>query len=574
MSLALAGAATHAQAAGHALLLDHTLPAVDAWPTVTVLADPSGALTLPQVTTQMDRFVRPTGAYANLGMRRDALWLHIPVQVPFSDDGRWVFTVDFAALDHIDVYVLSQGREVVHRVLGDDVPYARREFASRTHSAEIGFSPGDTYDILVRVQTTSSVVLPISFAKPKAISDRESGVQMVQGLAAGLALCLVFYSLAQAVALRDNVFAYYAASVLGTALFSFVYFGLAPQYLWPHSHWLTQNVPPLVILLAICCSCLFLDRALLVREVSARMSWALRTLAGLALAAGVAFALGLLDYRTAHLMANVLGPMATLLGIPAAWTLARRGDVAARFVLVGWCVYGVHVFVMAGLLRGFLPTNMWTLHAFQIGSLFEAVMWMLALGARMKSLRSHAEQANRERDALQGMANTDVLTGLLNRRGLQHALAPALGQPCALYMLDLDGFKSVNDRFGHATGDALLVAVGGRLKSQLRTTDLVARLGGDEFVVVACSLLGDTAGEARRIGGKLLAAVDLPFSVGGVRCDVSVTIGYVIAPRDGHDATTLLKLADAAMYAGKQAGKQRVVPGAARAPGQTIGQSA
>jgi diguanylate cyclase len=455
----------------------------------------------------------------------------------------------------------------VHRVLGDDVPYAMREFASRTHSAEIGFSPGDTYDVLVRVQTTSSVVLPISFRKPKAFSDRESSVQMAQGLAAGLALCLVFYSLAQAVALRDSMFAYYAASVFGTALFSFVYFGLAPQYLWPHSQWLTQNTPPLVILLAICGSCLFLDRALLVREVSPRMSWALRALAATALATGVVFALGLVDYRIAHLLANVLGPAAILLGVPAAWTLARRGDMAARFVLIGWCVYGVHVFVMAGLLRGFLPTNMWTLHAFQIGSLFEAVMWMLALGARMKSLRSHAEQVNRERDALQGMANTDALTGLLNRRGLQHALEPALAHACAVYVLDLDGFKTVNDSLGHDAGDALLAAVARRLKSQVRATDLVARWGGDEFVVVACALNGDTEAEARRVGNKLLATLSEAFDVGNARHTVGVTIGYVLAPHDGQDSATLLKLADAAMYAGKQAGKQRMLRGATYLPG-------
>ncbi len=566
MALALMGAAVHAQAAGNALLLDRTLPAVDAWPAVTVLADPSGALTLPQVMAQTSRFTRPTGAYANLGMRSDALWLHIPVQVPFSDDGRWVFTVDFAALDRIDVYVLSHHQEVMHRVLGDEVPYALREFASRTHGTEIGFAPGDVYELLVRVQTTSSVVLPISFGKPKAFSDRESGVQMVQGLAAGIALCLVFYSLAQAVALRDRLFAYYAASVFCTALFSFAYFGLAPQYLWPHSHWLTQNAPPLVVLLAICCSCLFLDRALLVREINLRMSWALRALAALALAAGVAFVAGVIEYRTAHLVANVFGPMAILLGVPAACTLVRRGDIAARFVLVGWCVYGVHVFVMAGMLRGFLPANAWTLHAFQIGSLFEAVMWMLALSARMKNLRSHAEQAHRERDALHGLAHTDVLTGLLNRRGLQHALRPALAQACAVDVLDLDGFKTVNDSLGHDAGDALLVAVARRLKSQLRATDLVARWGGDEFVVVACALNGDTEAEARRVGNKLLAKLGESFTVGSASHTIGVTIGYVLAPYDGQDAATLLKRADAAMYAGKQAGKQRVVRGAIAIP--------
>jgi diguanylate cyclase (GGDEF)-like protein len=185
---------------------------------------------------------------------------------------------------------------------------------------------------------------------------------------------------------------------------------------------------------------------------------------------------------------------------------------------------------------------------------------------RQEQLRHAAEHADREREALRSLAHTDPLTGLPNRRGLQLELENALtraGSPRLLgvYLLDLDGFKAVNDRLGHDAGDELLRSVAVRLRTPLRHRDVVARLGGDEFVVMVTDLPGDD--EARRLGHKLLEAFAAPFGVRGQACQVGLTIGYALAPLDGHDAASLLKRADAAMYAGKQAGKRTLRRGQA-----------
>ena len=126
----------------------------------------------------------------------------------------------------------------------------------------------------------------------------------------------------------------------------------------------------------------------------------------------------------------------------------------------------------------------------------------------------------------------------------------------AVFLLDLDGFKLVNDRLGHDAGDALLVQVGQRLRAQVRQADLVARLGGDEFVVMAPGIPGEA--EALVLGRKLLNAFRQSFNVEGQDCRVGLTIGFALAPQDGLQADDLLKRADAAMYAGKQAGRHTV----------------
>jgi diguanylate cyclase (GGDEF)-like protein len=126
----------------------------------------------------------------------------------------------------------------------------------------------------------------------------------------------------------------------------------------------------------------------------------------------------------------------------------------------------------------------------------------------------------------------------------------------ALYLLDLDGFKPVNDRHGHHAGDSVLIEVAARLGAQVRPGDLVARIGGDEFVVVVEGLPDEDA--ARRIGEKLLQTMREPIAVQGVSCTVGATIGYALAPIDGCEIEHLLEQADQAMYAGKQAGKLQI----------------
>src|SRR5690606_21318954 len=111
------------------------------------------------------------------------------------------------------------------------------------------------------------------------------------------------------------------------------------------------------------------------------------------------------------------------------------------------------------------------------------------------------------------LAHTDPLTGLPNRRGLNMALASALArcgpdQLLAVYVMDLDGFKPVNDQYGHDIGDELLVAVTRRLQSHVRQSDVVARLGGDEFVVMTGQL--GNAHQAHELGLKLLDAFRAP----------------------------------------------------------------
>ena len=217
-----------------------------------------------------------------------------------------------------------------------------------------------------------------------------------------------------------------------------------------------------------------------------------------------------------------------------------------------------NMLVTLGIVTGHIGVNFWTMHMSQFGAAIDMLIFMRIAILRSTAVHLAARRATQEHATLHSLAHTDPLTGLLNRRGLNTTLTAALhdcaaDKILAVYMLDLDGFKLVNDQFGHDVGDELLEIVASRLVATMRTGDGIARLGGDEFVVMAGGLQNDS--QAKELGTKLLSAIGEPFALSQQTCRVGVTIGYALAPTDGQHAETLLKQADAAMYAGKQSGR-------------------
>ncbi len=185
--------------------------------------------------------------------------------------------------------------------------------------------------------------------------------------------------------------------------------------------------------------------------------------------------------------------------------------------------------------------------------------------ARVEAERALLEERDRTRATLsriEELAYSDPLTGLPNRRRLEELVDTAIwdartgADTLALLFVDLDGFKAVNDRYGHAGGDELLQSVAGRLRSRLRRRDLLARLGGDEFLVALVGLDPVTAAvEARRVADELAAAVRVPTRLRDAEVSVGASVGVAVYPVDGEDFGSLLHAADLDMYSVKGAGR-------------------
>jgi diguanylate cyclase (GGDEF)-like protein/PAS domain S-box-containing protein len=156
------------------------------------------------------------------------------------------------------------------------------------------------------------------------------------------------------------------------------------------------------------------------------------------------------------------------------------------------------------------------------------------------------------------MAHHDVLTGLPNRALLSDRLRREIARtrrgdrPFALHLVDLDGFKDINDGLGHHVGDQFLVEVAGRLRSLVRETDTIARLGGDEFAILQTRVTRNE--DAADMATRIIEAIGAPWSHAGERVTSSASIGIAIHPTDGADAQELLRNSDLAMYRAKHDG--------------------
>ncbi|WP_218177633.1 diguanylate cyclase domain-containing protein [Pseudomonas gingeri] len=177
-----------------------------------------------------------------------------------------------------------------------------------------------------------------------------------------------------------------------------------------------------------------------------------------------------------------------------------------------------------------------------------------ALLDELESWQTHLQSEN---ESLAHQASHDSLTGLPNRAFFEGRLMRALrnaakqGERVGVLFLDSDRFKQINDNFGHAAGDAVLVAVATRVRAQLREEDLVARLGGDEFAVLLTPL--HKIEDAERIADKIIASMDVPVALPGeAQVLTSLSIGIAVYPDHGATPGTLLNAADAAMYHAKR----------------------
>ncbi len=209
----------------------------------------------------------------------------------------------------------------------------------------------------------------------------------------------------------------------------------------------------------------------------------------------------------------------------------------------------------------FIPVHLyiypaWRLDAFILGTILVLLQYLSLLSAVFILFQRRLMDS--EARALE-MAYQDPLTGLSNKRYIDVLfeqvvkLANRPHQTLAVYYIDLDKFKPINDKWGHKAGDIVLKEVARRMKDCLRSTDICARIGGDEFIVIATQL--EHPGHARDIAEKLLKQLQLPIPIGSVQCELGASIGVSLYPVHGQDVAELMDKADKAMYQVKTSGR-------------------
>ncbi len=568
--------------------------AAAAVPRVEYHADPGGRMTLEQVSrlpdAQWNVSDKPNPSF---GYTSVVYWFRTTLRNDGAQPQRRLYEIAAPLLDHLDVHVLDeQQRLLQHWALGDKRNFESRPVAHRHFVVPIDALPQQTLTVLARVATEGTVQMPVRVWTPAAFEHQRDRTALAQGAYFGLMLAMLAYNLFLLLSVRDISYLWYVLWIAMLTAFVGSLTGLSFQYLWPQAIWWNDTAIVLFLSMAMATACLF-TRNFLALKRGSRAERVVRAGATVMLVASAGTLL--MPYAIAVQGVSMLAVLLSGVAITIAALRLRDGFAPARYYLIAWSFVLTGGVVIACARAGLLPINEWTDNAPQIGSAFEAVLLSLALAARFnnerrlreqaqaESLRSHREANERLEQRVQArtvelelanaqlheLIHTDGLTGVHNRRHLDEMLllesqrASRSGKPLGILLIDIDHFKRVNDEHGHAVGDECLKQVARAIRQHAkRSIDLVARYGGEEFCAV---MPGIDAREAMLIAERLREQVaSTPFEVDGRRMGVTVSLGVCCrVPSSAEDAHLMLKQADAALYASKRGGRNRVT--AARA---------
>jgi diguanylate cyclase (GGDEF)-like protein len=217
------------------------------------------------------------------------------------------------------------------------------------------------------------------------------------------------------------------------------------------------------------------------------------------------------------------------------------------------------------------------IQAMEAGALDYLIKGEINTQALERSLR-YALKLGETMEALRQLATHDALTGLLNRREFdrilaeEHERARRFGRSYAIVTLDLDHFKSVNDKYGHPAGDLVLTTAAQRISRQLRSVDRFARIGGEEFAIVLTEVDHVTASEVAKRIVEMMARVPIPLA-DGTQLPVTLSAGSASMPKNAADTVGLVRIADKALYEAKTRGRNRAVAAVELEPKQEAPQA-
>ena len=566
---------------------------------IELLEDAQGTLTIDDLASpeQQSRF-QPANGRASVGQSLNPWWIKLTLQRDMHAPAYWVLEVGSVTQLDLQLYLpdgqggwqLRQSGERVPFSENRDHPYRRMVFDLPT----LGEQPKTLY---LRAFDPAGNSFPLRVWQLEDLTQLATRENLALGAIYGVVFALLLYNLFILISLRDKAYFWYVLTTAFALLFIMSMTGHGAQYLWPNHAvpaWLDRiTLPSLWGLFASRFTQTLLQTRIYVR-------WAHHLLNMACVIYLIAIVLTLFDQR--YLAAWAIA-LLSLTSIPAALGSAvirwRQGFFPAQLYLYGYGLVLGSVAILLLRTTGVLQPAEWNAYVFPLAVAAESILFSFALAYRIQILKQERavalQQADREKTArlaqlqtsadelqaavtartaelattneqlrerereLQHAAFHDSLTELPNRRYLVERCESALAhaerhnESVALLLIDLDHFKPINDRFGHAAGDLMLQVIAIRLREHVRAGDAVARLGGDEFAALICG--SDAESQAREIAERLLAELSEPVHFGAERLRVTISIGVALYPRHAKNFTGLYKAADMALYRVKELGR-------------------
>lgn len=577
------------------LVVDGATGAIsDLQPHVSYLRDPQHRLQPDQVIAQPSAF-RPARELdgLNFSYTDDRIWLKTAVTSAAERSTDWVLEMRYPSVDRVTLYSVGEdGTNVQHQ--GDTLPYQQRDMKHRNSIFRLRLEPGETRTLYIAAQSQGSLTLDTQLWQAEHFHEHSQASYAVLALYFGMLLALAIYNLLLFAVLRERSFMLYVCFVVAFGTGVAAINGLGAQFIWPNLGEHGNRILPFALSLSAAVGILFTRSFLDTARRTPALDSVLAVFAWLAMLSTLTTLF--VPIQPALQLMSVTGLLTSLVLFTAGMICVIKGIPGARIFVIAWLMLLIGGMLLALRNFGLIPSNFVTVNAMQIGSAVEMLLLSLGLAARFNELKRLKEQAqlqalssqkqvvqalvHHERilalrvaertealaeanKRLELLAMQDPLTGLGNRSALGRHLPQAMLRTArrkellSFTLIDLDGFKSINDELGHDVGDQVLAEIGKRLIGCARQTDLVARLGGDEFVLISEGITGQD--DALQQGQRLLDVLSIPLELDGASVSVGASIGISLSNGLEPDVETLMRQADQAMYRRKRSGRHGVV---------------
>jgi len=496
---------------------------------------------------------RGTAPVLGFGLGHRPVWAHLVIHNPTDQPLPRLLALGPTWTDEIEVHVLDAADRQVSWNAGDALAGARHLDDALGYVFKHTFAPGRS-EVLIRLATPDPLILKLQLLTPETRAQQSRFAHYSYGALYGFLAALAILNLIVYVGLGRRNSLYYALFLLCFIVLNLSYTGRGLSWLWADAPYLQRHVI-LVFMVLMATTGLKFAREFLELDQRAPalgrgIQWACRAVLAWMLLA-VTLDLHAAAVWTAFLASGVFA--VALIPIGAIGLL--RGQTVAGYFLASGIVATVGLSATTFSVWGLLAFSPWTFRAVEMSTMVEALLLQLALVHFIRA-QIH-KRLDAERDA-----RVDPLTQLANRRGFLEQAEMARGlavrhqRPLTVVILDIDHFKAINDRHGHAAGDEVLVSVGRTLARLTRSGDCVARWGGEEFIL----LLPETDLQAAsHLAERARSALEEMDAVTREGVHVRITASFGVAQlKPGQSLEKLIIAADDALYAVKSSGRNRV----------------
>lgn len=494
----------------------------------------------------------PSGnSILNFGIGAKPVWLAFKVRNDGYKAVHRNLLLETSWLDKIDIYFLRQGELIDSYHMGDSLIFSRRPLDHRFFVTGYDFGVGEI-TVLIRVESDDTMVLPVYFISDEKLADKNQLQAYSYGFMYGVILALVAYNAMLYVGLHTTPYLFYSIYLLFFLLLNAAYTGHGYQWLWPESPYWQKWANPVLIM-----ACTVSGFAFALHLLNIKIAWP--RVYRFIIASSVVFcALMLLAMLSGEFFVSLLISLVFIFffytsSIGLGVISLKTGNRFAKYFLLASIFTIGGGIITANAIWGLIPFNEMTYRATDIGMTMDAILLALALAERFNINQNEKLQAEK-------MAGIDSLTNLNNRRSFYKFVQPiwAMGlrskSSTSVIMLDIDNFKLLNDTYGHALGDRVLVQLAEALQKEARSGDILARWGGEEFLIfLPETRLTDAVTIAERMRNKI-SAIQLTSEKNK---KLSFTASFGVAHTDAVNVSLdeLISQADRQLYRAKGQGR-------------------